>query len=121
MPAERVVLLMGQAGDRLDKDIEDLVSAACAMRPDCLLVAELPGYERGRAAGEVPALIERFAQASGMAPEAIEQFGEPRAATRHALAEARPGDLLVLLALTQRREALDLVHAFIGGGSEADG
>ncbi len=121
VPAERLVLLVGQAGDRHDTDIADLVTAACSMRPDRLLVAELPGYERGRAPLEVPELIRRNAIARGLAEERIEIFGGPREATRSALQQARPGDLLVLLALTQRAEALALVKEFIGGGAAAHG
>jgi len=114
VPAERVVLLMGQAGDRQDSDIAELVAVGCSMRPDRLLIAELPGYERGRATGEVPALIRRYALDSGVADERIELFDGPREATRDALEQAHPGDLLVLLALTQRREALELVREFSG-------
>lgn len=120
-PAERVVLLMGQAGDRLDDDIRELVEAACAMGPDRLLVAELPGYERGRAPGEVPALIRRFAQEAGVPEGAIEHFDGPGSATQSALQGARPGDLLVLLALTQRQEALKLVREFLAEQEPADG
>lgn len=119
--AERVVLLMGQAGDRLDKDIADLVHAACRMQPDRLLVAELPGYERGRQPFEVPRLIRRDAEAAGIPPSHIEMFDNPREATASALEQARAGDLLVLLALTQRSEALSLVHEFLGKPGAEDG
>ena len=121
VPAKRVILLMGQAGDRLDKDIIDLVRAACSMRPCQLLVAELPGYERGREPFEVPALIRTEAMKSGIPDNAIEIFQEPREATAQALSRARPGDLLVLLALTQRSAALSLIHEFIENGKEGDG
>ena len=121
VPAKRVILLMGQAGDRLDKDIIDLVRAACSMRPCQLLVAELPGYERGREPFEVPALIRTEAMKSGIPDNAIEIFQEPREATAQALSRARPGDLLVLLALTQRSAALSLIHEFIGNGKEGHG
>jgi cyanophycin synthetase len=114
MAADRVVLLMGQAGDRSDEDIAALVRAGCSMRPDRLLVSELPGYERGREPFTVPKLIRRDALECGLSENQIETFPEPRAATRHALDQARGGDLLVLLALTQRQEALKLVHEFIG-------
>lgn len=119
--AERVVLLMGQAGDRLDKDIADLVRAACSMEPDCLLVAELPGYERGRKPFEVPELIRRDAIESGVPDDRIEIFSCPSEATFSALEQARPGDLLVLLALTQRHEALSLVHGYLGNGTAGHG
>jgi hypothetical protein len=89
------------------------------MRPDRLLVAELPGYERGRAPFEVPELIRRNAVARGLAEERIRIFDGPREATR-ALRQARPGTCWCA-ALTQRQEALDLVHEFIGGGGAAHG
>jgi UDP-N-acetylmuramyl tripeptide synthase len=114
IPSSRIVLLMGQAGDRLDKDIADMVKAACGMKPDQLLVAQLPGYERGREPHEVPDLIRKEAIRCGTPENHIEHFSDPSEATATALQRARPGDLLVLLALTQREEALRLVHDFIG-------
>jgi len=119
--AERVVLLMGQAGDRLDKDIADLVKAACSMNPDRLLVTGLPGYERGREPSEVPELIRKDAIESGIGEDRIELFNSPGQATEQALNQARPGDLLVLLALTQRNEALSLIHEFISDGKKGHG
>ena len=116
--SDRVILLMGQAGDRSDEDIAALVRAGCSMRPDRLLVSELPGYERGREPFTVPRLIRRDALDCGLAEEQIEIFPEPREATRHALDQARGGDLLVLLALTQRQEALALVHELVGSEPE---
>jgi len=121
VPAERVILLMGQAGDRLDKDIADLVRAACSVCPSQLLVAELPGYERGRQPDEVPQLIREEAIRSGIPQGAIELFPGPVEATAEALSRARPGDLLVLLALTQRVEALALVHEFLENGPRDHG
>ena len=113
VPAERVILLMGQAGDRLDKDIEALTRAACSMKPDSLLISELPGYERGREPFVVPDVIRAAGLKAGVRAATIRIFPDPKNATRQALKEAVPGDLLVLLALTQRQEALALVHEFL--------
>jgi UDP-N-acetylmuramyl tripeptide synthase len=121
VPAKRVILLMGQAGDRPDKDIIDLAKAACSMGPSQLMVAELPGYERGREPFEVPELIRQEALRSGVSEKAIEIFPGPKEATAEALGRARQGDLLVLLALTQRNAALSLVHEFIGSGKRGHG
>ncbi len=121
VPAKRVILLMGQAGDRLDADIAALVKAACSINPGQLLVTELPGYERGREPFEVPELIRTQALKSGIPDNVIEIFPGPREATAQALSRARPGDLLVLLALTQRSAALSLIHQFIGNGKEDHG
>jgi UDP-N-acetylmuramyl tripeptide synthase len=111
--AERIVLLMGQAGDRRDRDIEEFTNAACSMQPDRLLVCDFPGYERGREPFAVAQLICDYAQRAGVAGEAIELLSSPVEATRLALKEARPGDLLVLLTLAQRNESLALVHEYL--------
>ena len=111
--AERVVLLMGQAGDRLDKDIGDLTLAACSMKPDQLFICELPGYERGREPFTVPGVIREAALQAGIPADSITLFPGPKDATKQALEQARSGDLLVLLALTQRQEALALVHEYL--------
>ncbi len=113
VPAERIILLIGQAGDRSDQDIFDLVRAACSVHPDQLLVTELPGYERGRKPFEVPELIRREAIRVGVPHSAVEIFPGPVDATASALERASPGDLLVLLALTQRAQALSLIHQFL--------
>jgi cyanophycin synthetase len=111
--AERNIVLMGQAGDRLDEDIDDLVRAACALNPERLLVCELPGYERGRASMEVPERIRNVAITEGVPEDAIAIYASPPEGVRNALAEARQGDCLVLLALSQRDEVLALIHDFV--------
>jgi len=113
LQADRVVLSIGQAGDRSNKDIADYLQAACKMRPDRLLVCSLPGYERGRELMEVPRLIRAAALEAGIAEASIEYCSSPEDATRRALTDARAGDLLVLLALTQRAEILALIHEFL--------
>ena len=112
--AERNIVLMGQAGDRLDDDIDDLVRAACDLNPERLLVCELPGYQRGRTSMEVPARIRDVAIAEGVLDQAIALFSSPLDGVRSALAEARQGDCLVLLALSQRDEVLALIRDFVG-------
>ena len=111
--ASRHIVLMGQAGDRQDTDIADLVRAVCSMEPDHLLVCELPGYERGRQTGAVPELIREFAMGEGVPKEAIMLFASPLEGVKKALADARRGDCLVLLALTQRDEVLTLIREFV--------
>jgi UDP-N-acetylmuramyl tripeptide synthase len=113
VPAQRRVLLMSQAGDRTDGDIRELVNTALEMQPERLLTCDLPGYERGRAAGDIPTLIRGFALAAGMDEGAIDICADPVSAVRAALDNARPGDLLVLLALSQREEVLAQLAAFI--------
>ena len=73
-------------------------------RPDCLVVCELPGFERGREPGEVSRLIAGFAADMGMPESTILFANDPAGGARKALDWARSGDLLLLLALTQRDE-----------------
>jgi hypothetical protein len=70
---------------------------------------------------EVPELIRREAVRFGVPHSAIEIFPGPIDATASALGRALPGDLLVLLALTQRTETLSLVHEFLGDRSGGHG
>jgi UDP-N-acetylmuramyl tripeptide synthase len=111
--ADRNIVLMGQAGDRTDKDIGDFLRAACDLRPDRLLVCDLPGYERGRESGVVSDMLYKLALAEGVPAEAITMFKSPVDGVRHALADAISGDCLVLLALTQRDEVLDMIRAWV--------
>ncbi len=113
VPAKRRILLMGQAGDRLDQDITDMAAAACGIQPDVILACALPGFERGRPQSEVQDLIRDAAIKAGVAAENIRYFDSPSQAATFALGKARDGDLLVFLALTQREEVLEMVHEFV--------
>jgi cyanophycin synthetase len=111
--ASRYFVLMGQAGDRTDKDIGDFIRAACAFNPVRLLVCDLPGYDRGRKAGVVSEMIRDFAIAEGIPQEAVVMYKSPVEGVRQALKDAREGDCLVLLALTQRDEVLAMIRSFM--------
>jgi len=111
--AERNIVLMGQAGDRSNRDIDSLVRAVCKLKPERLLACELPGYERGRTGMEVPELIREVAIAEGVPEDAVTLFASPLEGVKDALAGATEGDCLVLLALTQREEVLALIHSFV--------
>ena len=111
--ASRHIVLMGQAGDRTDRDIRDFVMAACDLNPRPLLVCDLPGYERGRQTGAVSELIREFALDAGVPEDAVTLFRSPLEGVRQALADAKEGDCLVLLALTQRDEVLEMVQSFV--------
>jgi UDP-N-acetylmuramyl tripeptide synthase len=113
LPAERRLLLISQAGDRSDKDIIDMTSAACGMHPDEVFLCDLPGYERGRGPSDVAHIIRGSAIESGVAPGAIEHHPTPKAAVAAALEKAQPGDLLVLLILTQRNAVLEMIHGYL--------
>jgi len=94
--SRRLALLLGQAGNRADADIERLARVAAAARPDLVVVKELAGYRRGRDEGEVPGILRRTLHDAGLADSAIREQADELAATRTALAWARAGDVLVL-------------------------
>ncbi|MEM8985034.1 MAG: Mur ligase family protein [Pseudomonadota bacterium] len=114
MPAKRRLVLMGQAGDRSDELIEGLTQAALAAKPDQLVICQLPGYERGRTPEAVPALIEATARAAGMPTTAIHHALSPIDGTRFALDWAKDGDLLLILALTQRGPCTQMIQRHLG-------
>ncbi len=113
--AKRNFVLMGQAGDRSDREIAAFVNAACELQPARLLVCDLPGYERGRESGAVAELIRRLALDYGLAQDSVKMFNNPVEGVRDALNSARKGDCLVLLALTQRDQILAMVRDFVAG------
>lgn len=92
----RLALLLGQAGNRGDREIRDLAIVAAGYRPDLVVLKDIDGYIRGRAAGEVPALIRAELLRHGLAEDALPLRLSEMAAARTALEWARSGDTLVL-------------------------
>ena len=97
LPARRRYLLLSHAGDRSDGDIVDLVTGAFAFHPDVVVVTENPKYLRGRALGEVPALMRRRCRELGLAPAKILAADRPAEAAEMILNRVGPGDLALLL------------------------
>ncbi|KRD34023.1 hypothetical protein ASE35_09735 [Lysobacter sp. Root916] len=95
-PARRLGLLLGQAGNREDRDIRELAAVAAGFRPDRVVLKDMEGYLRGRAEGEVAGILRDELLRHGLAEDALEVcLQEVEAATR-LLRWARPGDVLVL-------------------------
>lgn len=92
----RLTLIIGLPGDRRDADIRESVRAV-AKTFDNVIVRE-DFDRRGRAPGEVPALIKDELLASGVANENIEVFLDEEQAVEHAVRVARAGDLIVYIA-----------------------
>jgi UDP-N-acetylmuramyl tripeptide synthase len=108
---QRLSLLLGQAGNRDDDAIAELARTAAGFEPDCIVIKELPRVLRGRALGEVPALIERALLAAGVAAERISREPDEEMAARKLLDAARPGDVIVLPVHT--REVRERLHAIL--------
>ncbi len=104
----RLAMLLGQAGNREDADIDRLAAVAAAARPDLVVVKEMTGYLRGRDAGEVPARLRRALARAGVAATALADAPDEETALRHALGWARAGDVLVLPLHTREGRAAGL-------------
>ena len=120
LPASRRLLLLGQAGDRDDQAIRELARTAWQLRPDRVIVKELPTMLRGRQPREVPAILEAELLRLGARREDLAYAATELEAVKQAIDWARPGDLLLLLVHTQREEAMDMLRqrGAAAGGSE---
>ena len=109
----RLALLLGHAGNREDADLERIAEVVAGYRPDLVVVKEIDGYLRGRAEGEVARILRAALLRRGLPGSSLPlQLREVEAA-RHALAWARPGDVVLLLvhSLGARTQVLDLLGA----------
>lgn len=93
----RLALLLGHAGNRMDAEIANVAATAAELGPDLVVVKEVQGMLRGRAAGEVAARLQRTLLDLGFAPDAVVVELDEVEAARRALAWARPGDVVLLL------------------------
>jgi UDP-N-acetylmuramyl tripeptide synthase len=109
LPAQRRLVMLGQAGDRDDEAIRQLARAAWELEPDRVVVKEMDQYLRGRKLNEVPAILADEFSRLGLSDRAISRPGPEIAGVREALEWARPGDLLVLAVHQERRAVLSLL------------
>ncbi len=110
LPAKRRFIMLSHAGDRSDQDIEDVTVTALKFQPDMIVTAELEGYLRGRNIGEIPALIEQTAAAYGYGPDQLLRAASPTEAAAQILDQIEPGDLALLLVLSDREQVLKLLE-----------
>jgi len=92
----RVIGMVSAPGDRRDMDIRSVGAIAGTMFD--LLIAKEDDDRRGRKPGEIAALICEGARSAGMAPDAMITVLDELEATRRALSEARPEELVVIFA-----------------------
>jgi len=106
---ERLGLMVGHAGDRDDQAMLELAQAAWTLAPERVAVKELADYLRGREPGEVPRIIQGEMVRLGAPAETVSVHPDEVDAAQALFSWARPGDMLLLSALAQRQEVLDLV------------
>ncbi|MGK0522098.1 MAG: cyanophycin synthetase, partial [Planctomycetota bacterium] len=110
LPSSRRLVLLGQAGDRSDESVRDLVRATLQFRPDLIIVKRMRELLRGRDENAMVDLIEAELLALGTPSDAIMRSNSELEAVHAALAWARPGDLLLLLSHSQRADVLALMQ-----------
>lgn len=111
LPAKRRFIMLSHAGDRSNQDIHDVTLTALQFNPDVLVAVELEDYLRGRTLGEIPILIEKTALGAGLSSDQIWFANSPKQAARVILDQVLPGDLALLLVLSDRDEVFDLLDA----------
>ncbi|MBO45809.1 MAG: Mur ligase [Planctomycetes bacterium] len=106
MPAKRRLITIGHAGDRDDDAICEVALTAARSGVDHIIIKEQEKDLRGRAVGEIPAIMEEALLADGYPANQISRADSELEATDLALKWAQPQDLLLLLTLSQRAEVL---------------
>jgi cyanophycin synthetase len=96
-PGGRLGMLLGHAGNRRDEDMAAVARVAAEFRPDLVVVKENEAHLRGRAPGEVPALLRAALLAAGLPESALPVAASELEAAQKALEWARPGDVVALL------------------------
>jgi len=106
----RLIVITGSAGDRSNREMEDVARAIKDARPDTVFLRELTGYLRGRQPGEVPALFQGFFRDLGLPAAAVRVRASETAALSEALAEGRTGDVVALLVHLDHEDVQALLH-----------
>jgi cyanophycin synthetase len=111
LPAQRRILCFGQAGDRTGEQIRELARSAWSIGLDRIVISELPAYARGRPHGEVYEILRGELLRCGAANDQILYFEKESDSFDAALQWARPGDLVILLALGGNTQVIEKLHA----------
>jgi UDP-N-acetylmuramyl tripeptide synthase len=109
VPAHRRYLMISQPGDRSDDQIREAAITALDFRPDVMVVAEIADYLRGRIVGETPALLASAALAEGMDTGSVLIANSPSDGAAAVLERIGPGDLALLLVLSDRDAVFGLL------------
>jgi cyanophycin synthetase len=115
MPGQRRSVVISGAGDRRDQDITEQTLILGRAFDDVILYQD--ACQRGRADGEVLALLQKGLQGAPRTSYVTEIHGE-FAAIDHALARLAPGDLCLVL-VDQVEEALAHLHRHVSGEQHA--
>ena len=110
MPARQRWVLFGSAGDRSDDEITAIANGVCAFEPDHVVIVETEHYLRGRALGEVSAILRQACRQCGIAEERIYLAESPLAGVKFALSRMQSDDLGLFLVLAERDRVIAYVN-----------
>ena len=110
LPAQRRLVVVGQAGDRDDDALRALARAVWEGAPSLVFLKELPSMFRGRRPGETTTVLAGELRALGAPDTAIVRCPDERSAVSAALAQSRGGDLLVLAVHEDYRGTMELLE-----------
>ncbi len=110
-PGGKIALVLGQAGNREDVDIRRLAAAAAEFSPAFVVLKDIESHLRGRAPGEVAAILRDELLHKGIPTERIVTCLDEIGAAGTALTWAQLGDTVVLP--IHDRRARELVVAML--------
>ena len=111
IPAKQKWVLFGSAGDRSDDEIAAIASGVCALAPDHVVITETEQYLRGRALGEVSAIMKQTCLQSGIAEARIYLVESPLAGVKFALSRMQADELGLFLVLAEREQVIAYVNS----------
>ena len=106
IPAKRRLVLLGQAGDRTDAEIQALAAAVRAILPDRVVIKEMESYLRGPGPSARSRPCSARNSPAMARPRSVTVEDSETAAVRAAFAWAEAGDLLVLLSHAARARTM---------------
>jgi UDP-N-acetylmuramyl tripeptide synthase len=108
---QRLIVTLGQAGDRDDIALHDLAEAVWHGRPDLIVLKEMEDYLRGRPYGQTSGVLASALHDAGAPPERVRHAPTELEAAQMALRAARPGDVVVIATHSHYKDVLALVDA----------
>jgi cyanophycin synthetase len=97
MPATRRAIALGTGGNREDHAIRTMARTVAAHASfDRIVAKDMPRYRRGRAEGEMPAIMLDELRHAGVPDERLSAALDDHDATDQLLAWMQPGDLVLL-------------------------
>ncbi|MCU0647100.1 MAG: Mur ligase family protein [Gemmatimonadaceae bacterium] len=120
MPATRRAIAIGTGGNREDHAIRLMArTVATSGHFDRIVAKDMPRYRRGRAEGEMPAIMVDELTEAGVPADRLAIAMDDRAATDALLRWMQPGDLVLLTVHSDREAILARLASLVASGWRA--